>query len=332
MIITLTQEKIWEFIELEDNEFYVDKLRAKHKIAPESTTFHSAINRFTKEEKIKRIGRGLYRKVTKVEPVKWWEANESEVFDFRWPMGHGLNEYSEFGFEDLIEVNAGDIIILAGESNAGKTAFALNILGENLSRGCVLMGNEYTVQGAKPSPKFKRRMQRMEWVDWMNGDGQPKFDLLPVELNYEDHVVPGKINIMDWIALPDKFWQIRDVLHDIQKINGGGVSVACLQKGKGQELAEGGKYTEQFASVYLTFDRMGSDDFRLTVGKVKAPKGRVLGRMWGFELVNHGANLYNIREIKKCTKCWDNFTKKEKCEECYGKGYTDKPSKREIQF
>jgi len=332
MAENLTQETVWAFIELEDNEFFVDRVRAKHKIAPDSSSFHSAIKRFTDQDKIKRIGRGLYRKVVTVEPIKWWEADESETFDFRWPMGHGYDEYSEFGFEGLIEVNAGDIIILAGESNAGKTAFALNILAENLHHGCVLMGNEYTVQGAKPSPKFKRRMQRMDWVDWMNGDGQPKFSLLPVELNYEDHVVPGKINIMDWIALPDKFWQIRDVLHDIQKTNGAGVSVACLQKGRGQELAEGGKYTEQFASVYLTFDRMGDNETRLTVGKVKAPKGRVIGRTWGFELVNYGANLYNIREIKKCPKCWDGLGKREKCEECNGKGWIDKPGKNEVPF
>ena len=141
MAENLTQETVWAFIELEDNEFFVDRVRAKHKIAPDSSSFHSAIKRFTDQEKIKMIGRGLYRKVTKVEPVKWWEADEGETFDFRWPMGHGYDEYSEFGFENLIEVNPDDIIVLSGESNSSKTGFALNILGENLDRGCVLMGS-----------------------------------------------------------------------------------------------------------------------------------------------------------------------------------------------
>ena len=324
----LTAERVKGFIEIEDDEFYIDKLREKHGISPESSVFHMTIKRLVADKKLKRIGRGLYRRITQVEPVIWWEDENEEPIDFRFPKSY--DDITEFGIENLVEVFAGDMILIAGSSNYGKTTMALSLLGENIGLfPAVLMGSEYTAANGKISPKFRRRMKRMGWVEWINGDGKPSFELLPVGADYEDYVKADHLNVIDWISLPGDYYMIDRVMKSIKDKVGNGIAVAVLQKNKTSEYGEGGERTERYADVYLTIDPYGDRESMLTIGKVKAPKGRATGRMWAFSIVDYGANFHNIREIVKCVKCWgkgyvrsgQNTTR---CSGCEGKKYIDK--------
>ncbi len=132
MVEKLTQDKVWGFIQLSDDDFDLESLRARHDISADSSTFYTAISRLLADRKIKRLGRGKYRRIKKVEPVNWWntEINEDPL-NFLFPKSH--EDESEFGIEECAEVFPGDMILIAGASNYGKTTLALNILGENLS-------------------------------------------------------------------------------------------------------------------------------------------------------------------------------------------------------
>ncbi len=259
---------------------------------------------------VKPSGRsdGVYRVLTPVEPVKWWDDSiDEEPINFYFPKCHEDN--TEFGIEDLVEVFAGDLILISGQSNYGKTTIALNILGENLSlMPAVLMGSEYTASNGKISPKFKRRMNRMSWVNWTE-DGKPRFQLLPVGADFEDYIEPDLLNVIDWVSLPGEYYLIDRVMKAIKDKVGTGIVVMVLQKNKGAEFGEGGERTQRYADVELLIDEYGQHESMLTIGKVKAPKGKAKGRKWAFSIVDYGANLHGIREIVKCPKCW-------------GKGYT----------
>lgn len=279
-----------------------------------------------KERGIKPSGNhdGIYRTIKEVKSVRWQEADETKYFDLIYPMGHGGDE-SCFGFEDLISLSEGDLIVIGGVSNAGKSAVVLNLLGENIDKHeCILMGNEYTTLDGKPSPKFKRRMMRMDWADWMDGDGNAKFELLPIRENFEDYIQAGKLNMIDWINLTDQFYKIGKILEDGKVAVGDGLLVAVLQKGEGVDLARGKDFTKDLADLYITIDFYGETESRLTVGKVKEPKARITGRSWAFRIVDSGANLHNIREIRKCYACWGRgYTKQGRCDKCIGKGYIE---------
>ncbi len=325
----VTQELIERLIDLEDDEFYVENLRKKHDIDPASSSFKVAISRLVERRTLKRLSRGLYRKVQKVEPVKWWDGEEGVPLDFKFPRCY--EDGSEFGIEDCVEVFAGDLILISGRSNYGKTCVALSILGENLGlfvKPAVLMGSEYTAANGKISPKFKRRMKRMNWVEWMNGD-KPRFTLLPVGADYEDYIEPDTLNATDWISLPGEYYLIDRVMKAIKDRIGNGVAVAVLQKNKDAEWGEGGERTERYADVVLNIDAYGERESLLTIGKVKAPKGRATGRTWAFDIVDYGANLHNIREVVKCRKCWGKGYIRSgqnniRCDGCQGKKYIDK--------
>lgn len=269
-----------------------------------------------------------YKVLVPVEPVKWWNGDiKQEPLDFRFPRCYEDN--TEFGIEDMVEVFAGDLVLITGRSNFGKTAIALSIMGENLGlMPAILMGSEYTASNGKISPKFKRRMGRMDWVEWLN-EGKPRFTLLPVGSDYEDYVEPNHLNVIDWISLPGEYYLIDRVMKAIKDRVGNGVAVAVTQKNKDAEFGEGGERSERYADVVLKIDSFGKDDSLLTIGRVKAPKGRATGRTFAFKIVDYGANLHDIREVVRCHKCWGRGYVRSgqnniRCDACQGKKFVDR--------
>jgi len=325
MTESLTIDKLRAIIEMGDEEFEIESLRRRYHIDPRNSNFYMSIKRLCELGEIKRLGRARYKRLKKVKPIEWWSDKvNTEPLDFYFPRSYG--DETEFGFEDILEMYPGDLIVLAGHSNGGKTALALSILGENLDlfdKTPVLMGSEYTAADGKISPKFKRRMERMTWVEWVK-DGQPRFELYPVGSDYEDYVQADRLNIIDWISLPGDFWMIDSIMKSIKDRLGNGVGVIVLQKNRTSEYGEGGERTERFADVYMTIDPLGYES-KLTLGKVKANKTTATGRMWAFSVVDYGANLHNIREVKKCPNCFGKGWKNNKpCDYCDKRGVIDK--------
>ncbi len=325
----LNKDRLELLLEKEEEEFNVETFRRKHGISPTSNMY-VYLSRLVKEGKWKRTGRGIYRRIQAVKPVEWWEGGDAEPIPFLFPCTHEEGDYSLFDIDSMVEIFAGDMILIAGASNQGKTTMALSILGENLSnfKHARLMGSEYTAADGKISPKFKRRMERMEWAEWMK-DGKPRFELLPVGGDYEDYVKPDALNVIDWISLSGEYYLIDQVMKSIKDRVGDGVAVVVIQKNKTNEFGEGGERTERYADVYIKIDPFGENESMLTLGKVKAPKGRATGRMWAFSIVDYGANFHNIREIDKCTNCWGKgYTKvgneNKRCQVCEGMKYVDK--------
>ena len=110
---------------------------------------------------------------------------------------------------------------------------------------------------------------------------------------------------------------------------GRGVAVPVLQKNKDAEFGEGGERTERYADVVLKIDAFGKDESLLTIGRVKAAKGRATGRTFAFQVVDYGANLLNIREMEKCRTCWGKGYVRSgqnnvRCSSCGGLKYVEK--------
>ena len=104
--------------------------------------------------------------------------------------------------------------------------------------------------------------------------------------------------------------------------------MVVLQKKRGMELAYGQEMTEHFADLYLNIDFYDEHQSVLTVGKVKEKTGRATGRMWRFSIVDYGANLHGIREIRKCPACFGkgyrgSGTTYKQCDMCHGHKYSD---------
>ena len=177
------------------------------------------------------------------------------------------------------------------------------------------MGNEY-----KPS-KFRRRIEKMDWVNPMKEDGSPKFELIERYEKWADIIRPDNINIIDWINLGDNFYQIGRILEDIQERLKKGIAVISIQKSEGKALGLGGGFSEHLASLYLVLDFE-----KLTVRKAKewANGPNPNGKMYGFEIIDGGSKFHHIREIKPCKACFSTGKSRgQTCGECNGKGAVD---------
>lgn len=259
-----------------------------------------------------------------IKYIDWVNASEHDILDIHWPRGHesetkGILEDSHFGFDGHVVVSPGDVLVVAGNSNAGKTCFVLNTLWENMDNyPCRLMGNEYV------APKFKRRVGRMKWANPLKEDGTPKFELIERREAWHQIIEPDSINIIDWIQLGDEFYQIGTIIDRIQGRLRKGIALIVLQKSEGKTLGRGGSFSEDLSSFYVSIDFE-----RLTVVKCKEWKDHnPNNEMYGFTIVDYGTKFHNIRPVQKCPKCYGRgFIAGAKCQSCLGKGYADKEEK-----
>uniref|UniRef100_A0A6M3KZT2 Uncharacterized protein n=1 Tax=viral metagenome TaxID=1070528 RepID=A0A6M3KZT2_9ZZZZ len=309
--------RVREWLEIHKGEhFDLDLISRQLNLGTAEARKYAAI------ELSRKVQQGILEKVSNryiyidssYKVIDWLNASV-ESFDVKFP--YGIEDQTKFGFDGSALISPGDIIVIAGQSNAGKTLFCLNLLWENMDNyPCTLMGNEYA------PGKFKRRVFRMKWRSPVNVDGQPKFELIERFNRWQDIIRPNNINIIDWINITDNFYQIGGIIEAIKGKLERGIAVISLQKSGENPHGRGGTFSVDMTSLYLSMDFN-----RLTVIKSKEwERYNPNRKTYGFEIVNQGTQFQNIRAIKKCYRCKGNgFNNQGKCDECGGTGWIDDP-------
>ena len=286
---------------------------------------HSVVKKLSYEcskENLEKSNR-LYSCIDKTcTYVDWIHATQVKPINVKWP--YGIDDGTRFGFDGAVHVSPGDIIVIAGLSNMGKSLFCINLLWENMDNyPCTLMGNEYT-----PS-KFARRISKMTWKNPINGEGGPKFELIERRENWKAIIRPDNFNIIDWINLEDNFYRIGSIIEGIQSKLKTGIAVIALQKDASKALGLGGGFSEHMSSLYLTIDKLPGDNNRM--GKMTCRKAKEWsghnpnGEMYSFEVHNEGTEFRKIRAVKDCKACaGTGKSKGGECATCMGSGVVEK--------
>lgn len=313
-------------------------LRTELKIDPSSPSWDTLkvlMHNLVKEKIVRPSGLndGAYHVVRQVRPVKVFIKDRERRPPFELIFPKDFDTGAEVEFAESIVIREGDALIVGGQSNWGKTTWALNFCGENIKHNPVLMGNEYTTRIGDtdeygPTPRFLNRLDTMDWIQWTNGDGGDAFTLLPVRADYAEHIIKDRINIIDWVNLDaDKLYNISKVMDNIKAELGRGIAIVVLQKGEG-DMARGGQFTKDFTDCELLIDKFTESESMLTIGKVKEYTQPVIGRKFAFGIVR-GVKIVDFREIVKCTTCWGKGWKKfgnstAPCTDCDKTGYVNK--------
>jgi len=270
------------------------------KATTENTTYKRAIgdvlynlSKVNKEPELEQISKSSYRIIDdKIREIPWWDAKAGDKLNIRYP--YGVEDATEFGFEESIILYPGDMICLAGEGNRGKTAFALNFLFNNMNKfkESILFTSEFN------PPKFRDRISHFTWVNLMDENGKPKFKVAKQEENFQDVIIPDALNIIDWINLTDEPWKISDIMDKIQNKLGNGLALVVLQKRSYKTYAVGGEASKDYASAYFTisYDKEQQSNI-LFVEKVKTPGEKNPNfKKFSFKIVNQGSMFHDIRE------------------------------------
>ena len=266
--------------------FHVNDLYNHYNI--KKSTIKKAINRVlyrrVKQDKIEGISSrsGQYRIV----------EDELNVIDVLSCEKSQDNLILPFNLHQLVKLQPGNIIVIAGEMNAGKTAFALNILYKNYKS----TRNTRYITSEMAGQELRERLEafdpQLENLAPYVKAGKVQF----IEATDEFHrkIAPDAINIIDYLEVTEDFWMVGSHIRKIHDVIVGqsGICVVCIQKNPGKNIGLGGYRGLEKPRLYLNIYAEPPKGARLEIRKAKnwATSENPNGKEICFKLVS-GAEL-----------------------------------------
>lgn len=188
--------------------------------------------------------------------MDWLNASE-EPYPLAMPLG--LNEQAI--------ISPGNVVVVAGETNAGKTAFVLNLIAANLRAGGGAH-DEVSLFNSEMGPtEMRARLLNMRPVEHWSG-----LKVYSRSRDFHQVLRPDGLNVLDYLENLDDFYLVGKRIEEIHNALGHGVAVVCLQKKKGADYARGGEFSLEKARLGVS---LSYDGFVNTckITKCKAPAG-----------------------------------------------------------
>lgn len=259
-------QEIKDWISVTNSDFRVTELCNELQCVTKEQkgAVRTAISRLVKEgfiQKTKHLG--CYRIVnTQLEKIDYLSV-KNQTLDIQWP----------FGIEGFVKTMPKNIIIVAGVSNAGKTAFLLNFVEMNMDKHEI----HY----------FSSEMGDMELQTRLSKFDRPidSWRFKPYERvgEYADVIQPDAINIIDFLEIYQEHYLIGQWIKDIYDKLGKGIAIIAIQKKPGSAYGVGGATTMEKARLYISIDN----------GKLKIEKGK----NWADPLVNPNYMAVNFKLV-----------------------------------
>jgi len=191
--------------------------------------------------------RGCYRRPeSELKEMDFINANEDPV-----------DIWLPFGISDMVEIFDGNLIMIAGAKDSGKTCLMLNIVKENRHRMDIHYFNSEMGAG-----ELKKRLSNFPDIslDQWNFHAYERAD------NFEDVIFSGlgKLNIIDFLEIHDEFYMVGKKLKAIHDRLDGAVAIVCLQKNPGQDTGLGGWRSMEVTRLALALDY---EKVKITVAK-----------------------------------------------------------------
>ena len=259
----LTQE-VRDWIESTEGEFYTRDVFEILDIAKDQKQKVSIIlTRLISEGLIERTGKrtGCFRRIENELPkMDIFNAN-TETVDIKLP----------FGIHNLVNLMPGNIAVISGSKDAGKTSLLLNIIKDNMDKFNIQYFNSEMGEG-----ELRRRLELFEdvpFADWK------AVNFYERDQNFHDVIVPGKgnINIIDFLEIYEDFWIARKWIAQIWRKLEGAIAIIGIQKPPGRDFALGGAGTIEKARLYLALE---SGNLKIVSAKnwkgSENPKGKTL--------------------------------------------------------
>jgi len=227
------------------------------------------LEKFVAEKTLSREGkrRGQYR------PYK----KELEVMDFMNAKDNFLPLRLPLGIHKMVGIMPGNIIILAGEPNAGKTAMMLNIIKSNMGLFNVHYFNSEMGEG-----ELQNRLKKFDDITL----SQWHFNPYTRDKDFSDVIFTGEksLNIIDFLEIHDDFYAVGEKIKQIHVALKGAVAIIAIQKNKGSEFGLGGNRTMEKARLVVNVE---PGRFKITKAKnFVDPELNPNGLMCDWKLVN----------------------------------------------
>lgn len=166
-------------------------------------------------------------------------ANDCQRIDWQTATDDWYPLWMPLGIGELSGTRKKNIIVIAGETNAGKTAFVLNLAHKNLACNGGKHERVWYFNSEMGPDELRGRLLNI------NRDMDKWAGLEPFERNKDFHQVvkPDGLNIIDYMEISQDFSMIAEWITKIHSALESGVAVICLQKKKSEDTGRGGEFT-----------------------------------------------------------------------------------------
>lgn len=228
---------------------------------------------------------GMYRRVETNFDFISFDVNEEPEVEHPVKLPLGLN--------DIAEVSQGNIILVAGEFNAGKTSFLLNVLRYNKGK----LPIRYITSEMSKS-EFKKRFASflLPLSFWMQDE---MTEYVKKSSDFHTVIKPDALNIIDYMEFKDSdYTKGAEYLTQIHDKLGTGIAIVAIQKKEGQRMPRSGDMILEKPRLAISLSKYDSSSEYpqgiCTVLKCKMPKhGKIDGKNMRFELQRQGS-LFNV--------------------------------------
>jgi hypothetical protein len=207
---------------------------------------------------------GCYRRI----------EGECEEIDFVHASTETVDLWLPFDIQELVEVMPGNIIVIAGEVNAGKTAFLLNVVQGNMDKFDV-----HYFSSEMGASELRKRLFKFDCpLDRWRFKAKERSD------NFADVIAPGegRLNIIDFLEIHENFFEIGGRLAEIHKKLKGAVGIVAIQKNPGVDVGLGGFRGLEKPRLYLA---MSQGRLKIVKAKIWATSENPNGKEVNFKLV-----------------------------------------------
>jgi len=239
----------------------------------EKSRLRMILSRLVNDDKILiRRGRGEYALKTEVDFEDWTEAETTPV---------SLWLPFELSSPDFAVLHPGDIVLIMGSPNAGKTAVTMSVAKENRNNY-----NVYYFSSEITASSFKSRMSKYKDCS-VNQMGEIKFSS-NIGDKFDDIIIPGKnnLNIIDYVEL-EKPYEVGGILGRIHSKLDGAICVCNIQKDPNKDYGVGGVFTQMKPMLSVSLDHPN-------VAKITKCKE------WNERIENPNRKIYRYKLIDGC--------------------------------
>ena len=211
------------------------------------------MERLLQEGIIEKYGekRGSFRVVDK----------KVEYMDYVNAIPESVDLLMPFHLHDVAEITPKAIIVIAGATNSGKTAFFLNLIKMNMEKF-----NSFLYLNSETSAStFRKRLDKFgEPISFW----QDKLKVIDRCSNFADVVDPDGFNVIDYLELdPEKTFKVSEYIRNIFNKLNRGIAFIGLQKASKASFGRGGEFTLEKAQLAISMDYD-----KAKIVKCKSPK------------------------------------------------------------
>lgn len=203
-----------------------------------------------------------------------------------------------FGIHEYVEFYAKNIVLVAGETNAGKTCFLYNTAVMNMD---LFKTDFYTNNEATPQEIIKR-------LSHLDTPIPPPFKIFERYDNYADVIDPNNLTIIDYLDMNSEVYLAGEEIERVHQKLQNGIAVIGMQlpppvktinRGKEElhhrSLAYGGAFTIKKPVLYLNLWMNGTENggiCRIEKAKNRAqPRINPNNMQWQYTIDAYGAQF-----------------------------------------